>query len=146
MKLCRKQLHTYSNSLKRCPNCYNSKKRIYNRIWRTRNKERFELTTKLYQEKNKERITLVAKNWRQTNQHKRRFLKAQRRAKQLLATPIWANIDKIKSIYSNCPEGYEVDHIIPLQSKNVSGLHVENNLQYLIPIDNRIKSNKLVIL
>ena len=57
------------------------------------------------------------------------------------ATPVWANLDKIKEIYINCPKGSEVDHIIPLNGAIVSGLHVETNLQYLPMIANRKKSN-----
>jgi len=67
-----------------------------------------------------------------------------RRAKQLQATPPWANLDKIKEIYKNCPEGYHVDHIFPLQGINSCGLHVENNLQYLLAEDNLRKSNKII--
>lgn len=48
----------------------------------------------------------------------------------------------IKEFYANCPEGYEVDHIIPLRGVTVSGLHVISNLQYLLKEDNRVKSNK----
>lgn len=34
-----------------------------------------------------------------------------------------------------------VDHIIPTKGKNVSGLHVLNNLQYLTPSQNNSKKN-----
>ena len=36
---------------------------------------------------------------------------------------------------------YEVDHVIPLQGKLVSGLHVQNNLQVLLKEDNCRKHN-----
>ena len=67
-----------------------------------------------------------------------------RRALRLKATPKFANLNKIKEIYKNCPKGYEVDHIIPLQGKNISGLHIETNLQYLPMKENRIKGNKFI--
>jgi 5-methylcytosine-specific restriction endonuclease McrA len=55
--------------------------------------------------------------------------------------PKWANKEAIKQFYLNKPKGYQVDHVIPLRGKNVSGLHVEENLQYLLPEQNRKKSN-----
>lgn len=70
-----------------------------------------------------------------------RFYRANRKSSMLKATPEWANLEKIKEIYKNCPSGYHVDHIIPLQNNNVCGLHVEDNLQYLKAEDNLKKSN-----
>jgi len=68
---------------------------------------------------------------------------AKYRAAKLNAIPEWADLDKIEYIYLNNPKGYHVDHIIPLQGKEVCGLHIETNLQYLIASDNYRKSNKL---
>ena len=68
-----------------------------------------------------------------------------RRALKLKAIPKWANLEKIKEIYQKCKKGYHVDHIIPLQGKNVCGLHVENNLQYLKAKDNLSKGNNFLV-
>ena len=86
------------------------------------------------------------KKYRKTN----RFLishktyQALRRSIKLKAVPKWANLEKIKEIYKSCPKDYHVDHFIPLQSKIVCGLHVENNLEYLKAKDNIAKGNRLV--
>lgn len=64
------------------------------------------------------------------------------RSAKIHATPSWANLQKISDIYENCPEGYHVDHIIPLNGVNICGLHLETNLQYLLAKDNCSKGNK----
>ena len=46
----------------------------------------------------------------------------------------------IKLIYKNKPEGYDVDHIVPLTR---GGIHHENNLQYMETSDNKRKNNRL---
>ncbi len=77
---------------------------------------------------------------------KRRHYEAVRRARKLQATPKWltkTQLKEIKTIYLNCPDHCEVDHIIPLKGKEVSGLHVPWNLQYLPGVINRIKHNKV---
>ncbi len=61
-------------------------------------------------------------------------------ARQRAQTPDDADIQLIQKIYENCPEGYEVDHIIPISK---GGLHHQDNLQYLSKILNRKKGNKL---
>jgi hypothetical protein len=65
-----------------------------------------------------------------------------RRAVKLKATPSWANLEKIKEIYAKCPQGYHVDHIFPLISSWVCGLHVPENLQYLSAAENLRKGNR----
>lgn len=68
-----------------------------------------------------------------------------RQARKLQAMPAWADANAIREIYAKArAEGKEVDHIIPLRGKLVSGLHVPANLQLLAPEENRRKSNKLL--
>lgn len=67
--------------------------------------------------------------------------RVKRQLRELEAVANWADLEEINEIYINCPKGYHVDHIIPLQGKLVSGLHTENNLQYLTASDNLHKSN-----
>ena len=68
---------------------------------------------------------------------------SKRRATKLKAIPRWADLEAIKKIYQECPEGHQVDHQVPLQGVNVCGLHVEYNLQYLTIAENLSKSNKM---
>jgi hypothetical protein len=68
---------------------------------------------------------------------------AERRAAIKCATPAWAEKKEMVEFYKNCPSGFEVDHIIPLQSPIVCGLHVMANLQYLPKLENKRKKNRL---
>tara|TARA_R110000772_G_C12995188_1_gene407496 strand:+ start:51 stop:485 length:435 start_codon:yes stop_codon:yes gene_type:complete len=93
----------------------------------------------------KEKARQRIKNWRLRNRQKVLFYGSLYRARKKRACPKWANLEKIKQIYLNCPSGYHVDHITPLTNKNVCGLHVESNLQYLTAIENQKKSNKFTV-
>lgn len=67
------------------------------------------------------------------------------RAQRELRVPSWQNIAEIAIIYKNCPEGMHVDHEVPLKGEVVCGLHVVDNLQYLLAEDNIRKSNSFDI-
>ena len=94
------------------------------------------------------------KKYRIDNQAIRNASHAKRRAAKLQQTPTWADSEAIKDIYldcteinlaakaAGCTESFQVDHIVPLQGKNVSGLHVENNLQIITTTENIRKNNK----
>jgi len=62
--------------------------------------------------------------------------------------PKWADRDEIKKVYEECGkrrssgEKVTVDHIVPLQGKVVSGLHVHENLRIIPGKDNDLKYNK----
>ena len=57
-------------------------------------------------------------------------------------TPVWSQKEEILDFYRKRPEGYHVDHILPLHGKEVSGLHVIENLQYLPALENLAKGNR----
>lgn len=67
------------------------------------------------------------------------------RAAKLNRTVPWSELDKIKEFINACPEGYHVDHIVPLQGDLVSGLHVLSNLQYLPANENCRKHNTFIV-
>jgi hypothetical protein len=69
---------------------------------------------------------------------------ARYKAAKLKRTPLWVTLneqEEIAEFYKNCPTGFHVDHILPLQGKNISGLHTLSNLQYLTAEENSSKKN-----
>ena len=59
------------------------------------------------------------------------------------AVPKWADLDVIRKIYEIANElGKHVDHIVPVKSALVCGLHCEDNLQFLTQKENSSKSNR----
>jgi len=82
-----------------------------------------------------------ATRWRKENPGHKYHMNRMRILKIKNRIPPWADIEKIKEIYKNCPDGMHVDHIIPICGEIVSGLHVEYNLQYLTAKENLEKNN-----
>jgi hypothetical protein len=87
-----------------------------------------------YQKKNPGKITAAAR--------KHQLAKLKR-------TPPWADLLEIEKIYELSAKltqetkiPHNVDHIIPLQGKLVSGLHVPDNLRVIPARINQIKNNK----
>jgi hypothetical protein len=82
------------------------------------------------------------KRWYEKNKSKQNAKSNMEKAMRLQRIPPWADLEAIKEFYLNRPNGYHVDHIIPLRGKTVSGLHILENLQYLPAKENLSKGNK----
>ena len=93
-----------------------------------------------------------AKQWKENNRAKHNANCMLRHAKKLKATPRWLTQEQKQTIeckYSvarmltlHGVQKWEVDHIIPLQGKDVCGLHVPWNLQVITETENCKKRNK----
>jgi 5-methylcytosine-specific restriction endonuclease McrA len=103
---------------------------------------------------NPEKVSNSCRKWRKSNPGKVNHNHAKRRTAKLNCTPKWLTVDdlqKIQDFYIEAAKrtrdtgvSHQVDHIIPLQGKTVSGLHVPWNLQILTKVENSSKNNKLI--
>jgi hypothetical protein len=94
--------------------------------------------------------------YRQTNKGKINALVAARKQHIRQRTPKWIGVEErwlIKQAYELASLrtemfgfAWHVDHVIPLQGKNVSGLHVPQNLQVIPGVDNIRKKNGYLVL
>lgn len=131
----------------RCKECVKKS----NKKWMDKNKDYFTAYTKEWYQNNKNKVLIRCKEHYKNNKNQYTAKQAKRRAAQLLRTPKWADSEKIKAYYDVCSffnevNGYikyHVDHIIPLQGKSISGLHVHTNLQIIPAKENLSKGNRI---
>lgn len=114
-----------------------------NKQWRDAHKEEKALSDKEYYELHKEDILARNRQWQKEHPEVMKTLKIKTQTNRNLRVVAWTDWNEIEQVYKNCPKGMVVDHIIPLQGKNVSGLHVSWNLQYLTPEENNRKHNRV---
>lgn len=110
------------------------------------------LGVRRYYADNKETCRAKKRQYQKENLPVYAQINAKRKAEKLKRTPSWLTPDD----YWLMRQAYElaalrtkvlgfswhVDHVIPLQGKTVSGLHVPSNLQVIPAVSNRSKSNK----
>jgi len=98
--------------------------------------------------KGKKYLHLLRKRYKQTNTAAVNENISKRRAHLIKAIPKWYEKERCQEVYKmaniltkTTGVKYEVDHIIPLISNMVCGLHCFDNLQILTATENRNKSN-----
>jgi hypothetical protein len=126
------------------------------KAWTKANLEKKRATDKAWAKANPEKTKAAVKAWQKSNPEKLRANTAKRKALKLQRTPAWlTDIDKerIQNEYKLAVlqtkltgESWHVDHIIPLQGKLVSGLHVPSNLRATRGKDNLSKSNNFEVI
>jgi hypothetical protein len=134
-----------------CKLCDNSAKKAYREL----NKESVAKLKKSEYERNKEHHLEQKKKYRQENKGKINHLVSLRKKIIKQRTPNWLteiDFERIRNEYRLAElqskvtgEPWHVDHIIPLQGKLVSGLHVPSNLQAMRGIENISKKNKFEV-
>lgn len=114
--------------------------------WRKKNGSEIDRN---YYNNNTDQIRIRISDYQKNNRDVCCAISARYKAQKLKATPVWANHDLISAIYKRASEMldengkvFHVDHIVPLQSDYVCGLHVENNLQILTGSENMSKQNR----
>jgi cytochrome c553 len=110
--------------------------------WRAKDVQRSRKWHAEYRIANKATLAAQTKKYAVENKARRKELKMRRRAAHARAVPSWADRQKIAEIYAAArSSGLTVDHIVPLNSPIVCGLHVEHNLQLLSRSENASKRN-----
>ena len=119
--------------------------------WFRANPERARELKLAWNTANAEKIKVQSRANRQANLDRDAAKTRMKKALKLKATPAWVDLAAVSAVYSESVRlfretgvKHEVDHIVPLQGRNVCGLHVHYNLRAIPAIDNRRKHNRLI--
>lgn len=125
------------------------KARAYAVAYRSANLEKCRATDNAWVAANPEKVKEKTKRWVLGHHDKVIARNAKRRASKRGAVPMWADKEQINSVYAAAKRlsmkfgtMFEVDHIVPLQSDIVCGLHTWENLQLLTSEENSSKNNR----
>lgn len=105
-----------------------------------------------YYHENKDAERRKNREWRLKNPARNAHKSMMYEARKRQAMPSWADKAAIFAVYEKCADmnknsaiKYQVDHIYPLCSPVMCGLHVHYNLQIIPAEENQRKSNKVAV-
>jgi len=114
-----------------------------NKKWALLNKEKRSNDSKYHYIKTRDERLLQCKAWKNSNKHKVNSYAAKRRSAELLAVPLWFEATNVQRLYLDARlSGKHVDHIVPLISDKVCGLHCLSNLRVISAKENLSKNNR----
>ena len=125
------------------------------REYYAKNRERILERNKAYNAINRKKVSKVEAIWRDSNKGKVAAYIRKYQASKIQRIPKWLteiDFERINNEYKLAEilrkvtnQSWHVDHIIPLQGKNVSGLHVPSNLRVVIASENIRKGNRFEV-
>jgi glutaredoxin len=117
--------------------------------WKKNNPDKARATYEAYRDRTKDKKRVADVKWRVENRDRHRAIRNKRKALQRGAMPAFANPFLISEIYELASRRssvtgirWHVDHVVPLISKIVCGLHIETNLAVVPACENIAKSNR----
>jgi len=112
------------------------------------NRDKIRAARKAWVDRNPEAALESLKRYRERNRPQIRARLAVSKQGREMRRVLWANQDAIDAIYAlaevmtrTTGRLHVVDHEIPLQGRDVSGLHVETNLRVIERHENAVKHN-----
>lgn len=141
----KRMLLGYSNV---CRTCANIKQREADRRWIKHHPELIkkrdcEISAR-YRKVHSHKVKITKANWQRNRKDLVNAAVAKRKAIKKQAVPKWADLNVIKEVYIEAKYmQMHVDHIVPLLSPLVCGLHVWDNLQLLDARTNISKGNRV---
>ncbi len=123
------------------------------KAWKLANKEHVEEKDRLYAALHPDRRAKARTKWVAANPGKDTAAKARNRQARHKRVPTWLSVDDlwlIEQAYDLAALrtkmfgfSWHVDHVLPLNGKRVSGLHVPTNLQVIPWVENLRKGNRV---
>jgi hypothetical protein len=124
------------------------------KAYRDSRKDADKVLARKWRQHNKDKVNAYGKKWREHNQHFKTANQNRRRTLKLKATAKWdteltdlvaleaAHLCGLRQKITGY--AWHVDHVIPLNGKVVSGLHVWNNLAVIPAAQNLSKGNRYI--